>query len=189
MPNEFIVDTILPKLNLSSDIISDIQTVINQGKEVTTHTNNVSVPGWSGAGYIIIDPKTGDGAYLISGGANGGFILNFIDEFLFIFAALFTDKSIFLYEKILKEQASKIIRAAIKPLILGSLFMSYTNSAYACSNISDTLIMVVIHSIMMALLLIIAGAAPPFGFMAATIVSLNVDFIVKPIIQDFVCGK
>ncbi len=72
MPNEFIVDTILPKLNLSSDIISDIQTVINQGKEVTTHTNNVSVPGWSGAGYIIIDPKTGDGAYLISGGANGG---------------------------------------------------------------------------------------------------------------------
>ena len=42
---------------------------------MTTHTNNVSVPGWSGAGYIVIDPKTGDGAYLISGGANDGFAL------------------------------------------------------------------------------------------------------------------
>ncbi len=41
-----------------------------------THTDAVSVPGWTGAGYIIIDPETetetetGDGAYLISGGGN-----------------------------------------------------------------------------------------------------------------------
>jgi len=75
MPNEFIVNTVLPKLNLSSDIINDIKIAISQGKEVTTHTNNVSVPGWSGAGYIVIDPKTGDGAYLISGGSNGAFLL------------------------------------------------------------------------------------------------------------------
>ncbi len=40
---------------------------------MTTHTSNVSVPGWSGAGYIVIDPKSGDGAYIISGGSNGGF--------------------------------------------------------------------------------------------------------------------
>ena len=73
--NQTNIDTILPKLNLSSDIINDIKIAISQGKEVTTHTNNVSVPGWNGAGYIIIDPKTGDGAYLISGGANGGFAL------------------------------------------------------------------------------------------------------------------
>ena len=40
-----------------------------------TLTDDVSVPGWSGAGYIIIDPVTGDGAYKISGGGNGGFFL------------------------------------------------------------------------------------------------------------------
>jgi len=72
---ELFGDTVLPKLNLSSDIINDIKIAISQGKEVTTHTNNVSVPGWSGAGYIVINPQTGDGAYLISGGANGGFAL------------------------------------------------------------------------------------------------------------------
>jgi len=30
------------------------------------------VDGWSGAGYIITDPRTGSGAYKISGGVNGG---------------------------------------------------------------------------------------------------------------------
>ncbi len=35
---------------------------------MTTHTSSVSVPGWSGVGYIVIDPKSGDGAYVISGG-------------------------------------------------------------------------------------------------------------------------
>jgi hypothetical protein len=42
---------------------------------VITHTDNVSVPGWSGVGYIIVNPKTGDGGYYISGGENGGFAL------------------------------------------------------------------------------------------------------------------
>ena len=43
---------------------------------MTTHADNVSVPGWSGAGYIIIDPRTGEGGYYISGGSNGGGIPN-----------------------------------------------------------------------------------------------------------------
>jgi hypothetical protein len=30
------------------------------------------VPGWTGAGYIILDPATGAGAWKITGGANGG---------------------------------------------------------------------------------------------------------------------
>ncbi|WP_440995002.1 hypothetical protein [Arhodomonas sp. SL1] len=42
------------------------------GKEVITHTDAVSVPGWSGAGYVIFDPKTGAGAWKIGGGVNGG---------------------------------------------------------------------------------------------------------------------
>ena len=53
---------------------------------MTTHTNNVSVPGWSGAGYIVINPQTGDGAYLISGGANGAF-LSAINSFFWMIVA------------------------------------------------------------------------------------------------------
>ena len=67
------IDTVLPKLNLSNSIKQDIQSSVNVGKYVITHTDNVSVPGWSGAGYAIIDPTTGSDAYMISGGENGGF--------------------------------------------------------------------------------------------------------------------
>ena len=67
------IDSVLPKLNLSDSIKNDIQNSINQGKYVITHTDNVSVPEWSGAGYAVIDPLTGSDAYMISGGENGGF--------------------------------------------------------------------------------------------------------------------
>jgi hypothetical protein len=38
----------------------------------------VSVPGWNGAGYIILDPDTGDGAYKIESGANGAYVSGLI---------------------------------------------------------------------------------------------------------------
>ena len=69
------IDTVLQKLNLSDSIKQDIQSSVNAGKYVITHTDNVSVPGWSGAGYAIIDPLTGSDAYMISGGTNGAFLL------------------------------------------------------------------------------------------------------------------
>jgi len=36
---------------------------------------NITYNGWTGVGYIIIDPDTGAGAYMISGGMSGGWIL------------------------------------------------------------------------------------------------------------------
>jgi len=68
----------LPSINHDLDTMAEIQSALNVGKEVITHTDAVSVPGWSGVGYIIIDPVTGDGAYKISGGQNGGFIFALI---------------------------------------------------------------------------------------------------------------
>ena len=67
-------DTVLPQLNLGSLARTEIIQGLNAGKEVITHTDQISVPGWTGEGYIITDPETGAGAYKISGGGNGGFI-------------------------------------------------------------------------------------------------------------------
>jgi len=64
----------LPNIHHAQATMDEIRNALNAGKQVTTHTDAVSVPGWSGAGYIIIDPVTGDGAYKISGGGNGGFL-------------------------------------------------------------------------------------------------------------------
>ena len=52
--------------------MDEITNALATGREVITHTDPVSVPGYSGAGYIILDPVTGEGAYKISGGGNGG---------------------------------------------------------------------------------------------------------------------
>ncbi len=51
--------------------MEDIHNAIRVGKTVTTHANSISYKGWHGSGYIILDKRTGTGAYLISGGANG----------------------------------------------------------------------------------------------------------------------
>ncbi len=66
---------ILPLLKHDRETLNEITHALNAGKDVTTHTDAVSIPGgWSGFGYIITDPIVGNGSYKISGGSNGGVI-------------------------------------------------------------------------------------------------------------------
>ena len=62
----------LPQLGVSAEVKSDIQNAINAGKTVTIPQNNLQYYDWIGTGYIITDPETGSGAYMISGGFAGG---------------------------------------------------------------------------------------------------------------------
>lgn len=66
---------VLPLIHANSSAIQEMSDALSSGKEVITHTDAVSVPGWTGTGYIIFDPATGDGAYKISGGQNGSWLL------------------------------------------------------------------------------------------------------------------
>ncbi|MCP5159744.1 MAG: hypothetical protein H6975_10100 [Gammaproteobacteria bacterium] len=78
--------TTLPNIHHHPETLAEIHSALAVGLEVITHTDAVSVPGWSGAGYILFDPETGSGAYKIGGGGNGGsFYLGgqFISTFLF----------------------------------------------------------------------------------------------------------
>ena len=52
--------------------MSDIRNAINTGKVVTVHASAINHLRWHGTGYIITDTATGAGAYMISGGFNGG---------------------------------------------------------------------------------------------------------------------
>lgn len=63
----------LPNIHHDSATMDEIRNAVHSGKEVITHTDAIQVPGWSGAGYIIVDNETGSGAYKISGGTNGGY--------------------------------------------------------------------------------------------------------------------
>jgi transglutaminase-like putative cysteine protease len=72
--NEAIHSIALSGLAIDSSVKQELANALAAGKEVTVHAANVSVAGFTGVGYIIIDPATGAGAYKISGGANGGFL-------------------------------------------------------------------------------------------------------------------
>lgn len=73
---------VIPQLQLAPEVISEITASLAAGKEVLAHQGNLNVNGWIGAGYIIYDPVTGDGAYRISGGKNGAFIALFFGMIL-----------------------------------------------------------------------------------------------------------
>jgi len=70
--NQSNINTILPLLQLNDDVKTDIQNAVNAGKIVNVQKTYVTYNGWTGCGYIIIDPNTGAGAYMISDGLNGG---------------------------------------------------------------------------------------------------------------------
>jgi hypothetical protein len=82
------MSTTLANINHDQETMDEIEASLNAGKVVVTHANSVSVTGWSGAGYIIIDPDTGAGAYKITGGLNGAFLLGLAVGALFIFALI-----------------------------------------------------------------------------------------------------
>jgi len=69
------MNQILPLLEHDRDTLREIRAALNSGKVVTTHSRRISITGgWSGFGYILLDPNIGDGAYKISGGKNGSYM-------------------------------------------------------------------------------------------------------------------
>ncbi|MDG4551151.1 MAG: hypothetical protein P9F19_17420 [Candidatus Contendobacter sp.] len=62
----------LPQLSVSRSVAAEIRNAVAAGKEVTVHEKAINAYGFSGVGYIIVDPDTGSGAYLIEGGGSGG---------------------------------------------------------------------------------------------------------------------
>lgn len=65
----------LSKLPLGGNVGAEIRAAVQAGKEVTVHERAISASGWTGYGYIITDPETGAGGYLIEGKGSGGWLL------------------------------------------------------------------------------------------------------------------
>lgn len=59
---------------MSQEAKQDITNAVNQGLIVTIHERQIKFNDWIGEGYILKNPNTGEAAYIISGGSNGGFL-------------------------------------------------------------------------------------------------------------------
>lgn len=78
------ISNVLPQLQIDSSVKVDISNAVNAGKLVTVSKSNIVFNGWTGCGYIVDDPTTGAGAFLISGGINGAWIMTELYNILLI---------------------------------------------------------------------------------------------------------
>lgn len=67
--------TALAALPIGGNVGSEIRSAVDSGKEVVVHERAINSNGWSGYGYIIVDPETGAGGYLIEGGGMVVFLI------------------------------------------------------------------------------------------------------------------
>jgi len=61
----------LDNITIDDGARAEIVSGLALGLEVTVHEAPITVGGWTGSGYTILDPDFGVGAYKISGGASG----------------------------------------------------------------------------------------------------------------------
>ncbi len=75
---------ILPMLQVSIAVKTDIQNAVAAGRTVVVPEREMTVGQFTGVGYIVDDPTTGAGAYIISGGTNGGILLMILGVLLIV---------------------------------------------------------------------------------------------------------
>lgn len=84
------VNTALASLPIAESVKADIRAGVSAGLVAFVNDRVAAIDGWTGSGYVIIDPQTGAGAYRINGGLNGGgescqcFNLSLTQEFLLV---------------------------------------------------------------------------------------------------------
>jgi hypothetical protein len=68
------LETALAAIDLNTSVEREIREAVYAGKEVTTHSHRINFYGKVTAGYIIVDPLTGNGVYKIATGEDGAFL-------------------------------------------------------------------------------------------------------------------
>ena len=69
--NQSNVDAVVPLLQYDSAKKQMLRDLIAAGHEITIPERDVTISGWTGTGYIILDPADGTGTYMIDGGLAG----------------------------------------------------------------------------------------------------------------------
>lgn len=129
---------LLAAVEIDLNTRQDILNALNAGKEVTIHERSIAIQGWRGFGYLVIDPSTGAGGYLISGGANGGSIANdllgFVGWLLGMVDGAYGHLSVDSFGRAIFSERLKSIQRALKAsAVLGyialglSIFLAFEN--------------------------------------------------------------
>ena len=197
------VDAALSVINTAADAKEEMRNAVAAGKEVTVHRDPVFLGGWTGTGYIIVDPMTGAGAYKISGGANGGAIADRLAKLasaltgFLISNANAGDGSSSEYEAVLIDILAGVFHAVSEAaailgafLTLIALFFHLQKIFENCSGadlIIYSLLVILLQAIIFAVLALIAAAtgfgAFVFVVVIATLEAFAMEFLVDAIVR------
>jgi hypothetical protein len=146
---------VLPQLQLDQQVKADIQNAINAGKTVTVSKTDINFHGWVGCGYIIIDPTTGAGAYMIGGGLSGAIIIAFWAIALLLFCifpvpmlALVGAMAIMIAEGVLFAQLFAIVLGAFVGAGIG-MFLNDNTKEVLLSSVQDFMFAILTGSLML----------------------------------------
>ena len=146
-------------IHLDPAVRSEISTALFNGMEVTVHETPVNVFGWTGTGYIIIDPETGSGAYKISGGANGGFfdIIGFLDTYI---SPLYGFGAAVLENGVLGSAGG--LASLVNGLFAVGFIYSVLNASINCERSAVPAIIILTLFSLLAIFIVFAFFATPF---------------------------
>jgi len=175
--NQSNINTILPQLQLDGDVKSDIQNAVNAGKSATVSKTNINFNGWIGCGYIIIDPTTGDGAYMISGGKSGSF-----QVLMRLLAALAIVLSIYTFIAMAVALTAGAPIVALISAIITGLLIGFAGSQLLSKDFKEFLAQTITDPEVIGLIvgILIAVAAPPL-----LIIIVFIVLIAFAVIQQF----
>jgi transglutaminase-like putative cysteine protease len=64
-------ERVLPRLQIDAAAVDEMRSELASGRVVVTPVKNITFKGWTGCAYAVIDPHSGAGGYMISGGLHG----------------------------------------------------------------------------------------------------------------------
>ncbi|HLF96856.1 MAG TPA: hypothetical protein VI457_06910, partial [Methylococcaceae bacterium] len=135
--NQSLHSTLLTQISIDIEARQEIQNALAAGLEVMVHQAPITVSGWTGSGYILLDKDTGAGAYKISGGENGGeipFACGFASGALSYFFGI-----AYGVQHIFERAGNDRDKAILAETILGGVVYMYGNDAYFRTIINDML--------------------------------------------------
>jgi hypothetical protein len=183
----------LPNIHHDAQTMDEIRAALAIGKEVITHTDAVSVPGWSGAGYIILDPTTGNGAYKISGGANGGLIDAGEDAYAalsvgygFLFAAFEGDRS-FVTDAVKKQLFFTALKTIGQMLGIAALLVDIVELWAKCGPEIARAMAIILTLVTIMTMAISAAFTPVMGFIFGQLIGVGVTALKDSVIDSAAC--
>jgi hypothetical protein len=190
--NQAIHDSVLAQLGIDAAVKQELSDALAAGKEVTVHEANISFSGFTGAGYIVLDPDTGAGAYKIAGGANGlKLVLKTLGAALGVFAGSAhggnnSPEFLGIVLGFLADILIHMIKSALAGILkqIADFLDTFSNILAACSGVALVFVSYIYFAIQV-MALVLTGLLFGTSFLAIFIGAL-LSFLINAFINDVV---